>query len=427
MRGTRARWPLQSSRCALVALALATLLVPLLDVAASLAAADLQQGEEVAIIRRFDVAAPAIVLTFDAGADRGFAAEILDILAAENVPATFGMTGVWAEDNPDLVVRMVDEGHHLINHSWDHPNFTEISSSARFDQLQRTEELVFALTGVRMTPYFRPPFGAYDASVLDDLAAGGYTTMLLWTVDTLGWDGYSATQITQRVLDGAAPGAVMLMHVGAASQDAAALPGIIAELRAQGYHFATAEELGGAVDTGERFFPETGHTVSANFLAYWQRFGGLELFGYPLTEELQEDGRAVQYFERARFELHPGSWPERYDVLLGRLGYLLVETRIAMGEEPFQPVVAGSDENCTFHPGTEHRLCFAFRDFWQSHGGLEIFGFPLSEEFSERNPDDGALYTVQYFERARFEWHPDAQGGTGLVLLGRLGAQVQPE
>ena len=71
----------------------------------------------------------SIALTFDAGSDRGFAAQILDTLKANGIHATFGMTGQWAQKNADLVKRMVIEGHVLINHSWDHPDFTTISSA----------------------------------------------------------------------------------------------------------------------------------------------------------------------------------------------------------------------------------------------------------------------------------------------------------
>jgi peptidoglycan/xylan/chitin deacetylase (PgdA/CDA1 family) len=380
------------------------------------------QSGDVWIIDRFETSEPLIALTFDAGSDTGYTAEILDLLAREGVKATFGMTGAWAERNPDLIRRIHAEGHQLINHSWDHAHFPQISSAARVNQLERTDALLVELTGESTVPYFRPPYGEYDAATLADLAALGYTTMVMWTVDTLGWAGASAGEITQRVLDVAAPGAIVLMHVGAASQDAAALPAMIEQLRARGYGFATAAEL--AEGEMEQYFPETGQWVRDNFLRYWRSYGGLEIIGLPLTGEIQEDGRTVQYFERARLELHPDSWPQRFDILLGRLAFELVAERIERGEEPFEPVRAGSDENCTYYPETGHRLCFGFREYWEAHGGLAIFGFPLSEEFDERNPDTGEVYTVQYFERARFEWHPGEAGRPGLVLLGRLGAQV---
>src|SRR5215208_4495063 len=76
---------------------------------------------------------------------------------------------------------------------------------------------------------------------------------------------------------------------------------------------------GAAAQTNSRFFPETGRTVGGRFLEYWQTNGGLPVFGYPLSDQIQENGRSVQYFERQRFELHPEN-ARPYDVLLGRLG-----------------------------------------------------------------------------------------------------------
>lgn len=382
-----------------------------------------ESTSDVQTIRRFETDERAIVLTFDAGADRGYGAEILDTLRDRNVRASFGMTGVWAEGNPDLVRRIVDEGHHLMNHSWDHPSFPGLTIAQRVDQLRRTENLIREQVGIDLQPYFRPPYGEYDDATLTDLAGNGYTFNIMWTVDTLGWNGYSAEQITQRVLDGAAPGAIMLMHVGAASQDAAALPGMIDQLRARGYHFATADELAGGAANAERYFPETGHTASGAILRYWERYGGLFQFGYPLTDAHERDGVVTQYFERARLEWHPGTWLERFDVHLGLLGNELTAERRASGERPFQRVAGQSDADCTYFPETGHTLCFGFRDYWTQHGGLAIYGFPISEEFQERNPDTGVVYTVQYFERARFEWHPENRGTPYEVLLGRLGAQ----
>ena len=71
-----------------------------------------------------------------------------------------------------------------------------------------------------------------------------------------------------------------------------------------------------------------------------------------------------------------------------------------------------------------HSLCHSFRDYWQAHGGLALYGYPISEEFAETNPTDGKTYTVQYFERNRFEWHPENVGTPYAVLLGLLGAQL---
>src|SRR6185312_15529488 len=147
-----------------------------------------------------------------------------------------------------------------------------------------------------------------------------------------------------------------------------------------------------------RYFPETDHLVGNGFLKYWETFGGLAAFGYPISEEMTENGMTVQYFQRARFEWHPGADPSHFDVLLGLLGNEVTVGR--QNEAPFQRVSATSDANCTYFAATGHRLCFGFRAYWQSHGGLAILGYPISEEFQENG------FTVQYFQRQRLEYHP---------------------
>jgi len=168
------------------------------------------------------------------------------------------------------------------------------------------------------------------------------------------------------------------------------------------------------------FFTQTQHNLCAGFRSYWEHFGGLATFGYPVTEEFVENGLTVQYFERARFEWHPGAWPERYDVLLGLLGRDMTAGRDE--EPPFQRANPGAADHCTYFEATGHNLCFGFRSYWETFGGLAIYGYPISEEFVEQNPDTGELYTVQYFERARFEWHPGEFPPRFDVLLGRIGA-----
>lgn len=209
-------------------------------------------GAVATVVSRVETDELVIALTFDAGADRGYAEQILDTLAAEGVKATFGMTGRWAEANPDLVRRMVDEGHQLINHTYSHPSFTgrstgqsPLSTAERLAELRRLETVVAQVTGSDQTmrPYFRPPYGDYDDSVLSELPTAGYTVVVMWSVDSLGWNGLSAQEIVDRCLAGATPGGIILMHVGAQSQDAQALPQLIASLRERGYRFVTVAEL----------------------------------------------------------------------------------------------------------------------------------------------------------------------------------------
>ncbi|HMA37510.1 MAG TPA: hypothetical protein VKY74_23860 [Chloroflexia bacterium] len=173
------------------------------------------------------------------------------------------------------------------------------------------------------------------------------------------------------------------------------------------------------------YFPQTGHILQAAFLQYWQSHGGLAAFGYPISEAYQEtnatDGKPyiVQYFERQRFEYHPEA-PAAYRVLLGLLGVALVNGRTS---GPFAGVPSpGPDTgDRVFFAPTGHTLSGKFLDYWNRYGGLPMFGYPLSEPFQEVSATDGKTYTVQYFERARFEYHPENAGSFYEVLLGFLG------
>lgn len=209
-----------------------------------------QAGAPAIIIDRGVSSRSSVALTFDAGADRGYAESILNTLRDAGVRASFGMTGVWAVQNPDLVQRMVDEGHRLINHSWDHASWTGLSSrtrpltqAQRFAELDQTEAYLRDQTGVSTLPFFRSPYGDVDASVERDLGARGYVYNILWTVDSGGWTGAPARSIIDRCLRGASPGAIYVMHVGADSQDALALAPVINGLAAAGYDFETIDEI----------------------------------------------------------------------------------------------------------------------------------------------------------------------------------------
>ena len=193
-----------------------------------------------------------VALTFDAGADTGYAAEILDLLRDEEIKATFGMTGVWAEANPDLVRRMVAEGHQLINHTWDHSSLTgantqmpPLSPEQVAQQLYDTESVVRDLTGgYEMRPYFRPPYGDYDEASLGYLYDDGYTETIWWTCDTRGWAGWGAQQIVDYCTTNIAEDEILLLHVGAAAVgDFEALPGLIEFFRDNGYDFVTIEQM----------------------------------------------------------------------------------------------------------------------------------------------------------------------------------------
>lgn len=191
----------------------------------------------------------------------------------------------------------------------------------------------------------------------------------------------------------------------------------------------------GPVTPVGRAFSETGRTVSGKYWTTWQGSRSFEdslyINGLPLTERRPEvnptDGKTyeTQWFERARFEYHPENQPPN-DVLLGLMGVRAAQGR--QGEEPFK-TIPNPGNGLDWFKETGHTLGDtteggqAIATFWRRLGGLAQFGFPLSQPFMEINKENGKQYLVQYFERQRFEYHPENKGTRYEVLLGRLGAE----
>ena len=179
------------------------------------------------------------------------------------------------------------------------------------------------------------------------------------------------------------------------------------------------------------FFSQTGHHLDNRygFLDYWRANGQLLRFGYPLTEVIEEDGRPVQYFERARMEYHAELAGTPYSVLLGLFG-----RELTAGQQfPIGPLTQGR-----LFPETGYTVFGKFLDYWTHWGGLAVFGYPISESYVETQPD-GSKRAVQWFERARLEYHPEnvhpffeerlqANGTSVLqlyeILMGHLGREI---
>ncbi|MDQ5823348.1 MAG: glycosyltransferase family 39 protein [Chloroflexota bacterium] len=173
------------------------------------------------------------------------------------------------------------------------------------------------------------------------------------------------------------------------------------------------------------YFLESGHTLGGAFRRYWETHGGVQKLGYPISEEVSEqnplDGqvRIVQYFERAVLEHHPEFGGTQDEVMLAAVGLWVTKDRYFQQVAPFE-----STSERAYFPQTGHSVKEAFLRFWNQQGGLAAFGYPISEELPEISPADGKVYTVQYFERARFEWHPADAGTPNEVQLGLIGKQA---
>jgi hypothetical protein len=161
-----------------------------------------------------------------------------------------------------------------------------------------------------------------------------------------------------------------------------------------------------------QYFAEFGHTVRAPFIQYFVQTGGVAQHGFPITDDYvdPQTGLLVQYFEKSRLEWHPGN-PDPYKVQLGLLGDELGKRTppITIAQMP-----APNDPTCHYFNETGHSLCNSFREYFLQHGGLDRFGYPITEFTVEGDQ------IVQYFQRARMEWHPEKLPGQK-VQLGPVG------
>jgi len=167
----------------------------------------------------------------------------------------------------------------------------------------------------------------------------------------------------------------------------------------------------------ERYFPETGKWVRSGFLEFFNRYGGVALFGLPLTNELSDGGMTVQYFQNFRLEWHPEASSLAERVQLTPLG-----SRFYGNPDPAVAPLVPGDVYRDYFPVTGHSVGFAFRDFFRRWGGVYIFGYPLTEEKTENG------ITVQWFQKARFEWVPPNPAGfqVRLTPLGHQAHAGQP-
>lgn len=204
------------------------------------------------IVERGDSGRREVAFTFDAGESAGHTEEILDLLDEYGVKGSFGLTGEWVEDNPELAQRIVDDGHMVINHTYDHRSWTgestgtePLTDEERAFQVEETETIIRDVTGYETAPYFRFPYGAYDRESLDLLGGMGYDYTLWWSCDTQGWNGYTGEEILEECGSDAekgGEGAVILMHV-ADDNDFEALPPLLDDYVSEGYDLVTMEEM----------------------------------------------------------------------------------------------------------------------------------------------------------------------------------------
>jgi peptidoglycan/xylan/chitin deacetylase (PgdA/CDA1 family) len=193
-----------------------------------------------------------VALTFDIGPHNGVAS-ILATLRRDHVPATFFLVGGTVKKFPAMARSIAAAGERVADHSNRHPHFTRVLPARMRSEVVSAEAEVRKVTGLDPWPWFRFPYGDYDARAIKAVNAAGFVP-IGWTVDTLGWEGTShgitAQIVVHRVLASRRPGEIVLMHGGSDSGDhsavdAQALPTVIRKLRAYGYSFVSIDALSG--------------------------------------------------------------------------------------------------------------------------------------------------------------------------------------
>jgi peptidoglycan-N-acetylmuramic acid deacetylase len=185
-----------------------------------------------------------IYLTFDNGYENGYTAKILDVLKEKKVPATFFVTGHYLDTAPDLVKRMVKEGHIVGNHSWHHPDLTQVSNERLRKELESVRKKTEELTGQKGMMYLRPPRGIFSERTMAVARELGYCHVF-WSLAFVDWQTnnqkgwkYAYDNIMKQIH----PGAVLLLHT-VSKDNADALAKAIDDLRKQGYTFKSLDDL----------------------------------------------------------------------------------------------------------------------------------------------------------------------------------------
>lgn len=186
-----------------------------------------------------------LYLTFDAGYENGFMPQILDVLKKHEVPAAFFLVGDYFEMAPDLVRRMVQEGHTVGNHTNSHPDMSKIAEKEAFArELSGVENLYRNITGQEMEKFYRPPQGVYSEENLRMAQELGYKTVF-WSLAYADWDNNAqptAEKALSKLLPRTHPGAVVLLHA-TSKTNAAILDELLTKWKDMGYTFAPVSEL----------------------------------------------------------------------------------------------------------------------------------------------------------------------------------------
>src|ERR1700760_532661 len=184
---------------------------------------------------------PYIAMTFDDGPSAENTPRLLEMLKQRNIKATFFLIGQNVVANPELVRRILAEGHEIGNHSWTHPQLSKLSDDRVTAEITKTQDAIKDASGYTPT-LLRPPYGAITARQREWIENQFGLNIILWSVDPFDWKKPGASVITQRILSQTRPGAIILSH-DIHKQTVDAMPATLDALIAKGYKFATVSQL----------------------------------------------------------------------------------------------------------------------------------------------------------------------------------------
>jgi peptidoglycan/xylan/chitin deacetylase (PgdA/CDA1 family) len=184
---------------------------------------------------------PYIAMTFDDGPSAENTPRLLEMLKQRNIKATFFLIGQNAASNPDIVRRILADGHEVGNHSWTHPQLSKLSDDRVTAEITQTQDAIKDASGFTPT-LIRPPYGAITPRQREWIENRFGLNIILWSVDPLDWKRPGASVITQRILSQVRPGAIILSH-DIHKQTVDAMPATLDGLIAKGYKFATVSQL----------------------------------------------------------------------------------------------------------------------------------------------------------------------------------------
>ena len=178
-----------------------------------------------------------IAITFDDGPNPEYTMKLLEGLKKRGVKATFFVLGEEVERYPDILKAAYDDGHLIGVHSYQHVNFGRIGDAAALEQVEKTRQAIYDVTG-EYTGYIRPPYGCWKKELDQELPM----IEVLWDIDPLDWATKDADTVVQRVLQKCPDGSIILLHDASESSVCAAFT-IIDTLQKQGYEFVTVDEM----------------------------------------------------------------------------------------------------------------------------------------------------------------------------------------